>query len=145
MDIVTLIGVEFDENTPWGQLTILELSILINLALGELEAALEGVEDYLQYNDNTLARSLFYQAMEAALNAELADDLELASFVPNLTLMFGEEVMQAVLGSINGSVTFHGLTPTSMKLEGIDKHLRLIESYKRVHQARELASKKMKA
>ncbi|HCD76287.1 MAG TPA: OsmC domain/YcaO domain-containing protein, partial [Alcanivorax sp.] len=33
-DIITLIGVEFDENTVWGQLTVLELKLLINLALG---------------------------------------------------------------------------------------------------------------
>ncbi|HNC03874.1 MAG TPA: OsmC domain/YcaO domain-containing protein, partial [Agitococcus sp.] len=32
-DIVTLIGIEFDDNTPWGQLTILELKLLIHLAL----------------------------------------------------------------------------------------------------------------
>ena len=34
------------------------------------------------------------------------------------------------------SVRFHGLTPTSMKLEGLDKHLRLIDSYKKLHAAR---------
>ncbi len=38
-DIITLIGVEFDENTDWGQLTILELKLLINLALQDFEAA----------------------------------------------------------------------------------------------------------
>ncbi len=135
-DIITLIGVEFDENTPWGQLTILELKILIYLALGKLADALEGVEDYLQYNDNTRARGLFYQAMEAALHASLEDDLTLEEFLPNLNLMFGQEVMDAVVGSINGSVRFYGLTETSLKLEGLDKHLRLIESYKKLHKAR---------
>ncbi|WP_300442745.1 OsmC domain/YcaO domain-containing protein, partial [Zoogloea sp.] len=39
MDIITLIGIEFDENTAWGQLTILELKLLINLALKQFEAA----------------------------------------------------------------------------------------------------------
>src|SRR5690606_25103525 len=53
-DIITLIGVEFDENTAWGQLTILELKLLINLALNEYEAAKELVEAFLQYNENTL-------------------------------------------------------------------------------------------
>ena len=36
-DIITLIGVEFDENTAWGQLTILGLKLLINLALQQFE------------------------------------------------------------------------------------------------------------
>jgi hypothetical protein len=36
-DIATLIGIEFDENTVWGQLTVLELKLLIHLALEQLE------------------------------------------------------------------------------------------------------------
>ncbi|MGB0894367.1 MAG: OsmC domain/YcaO domain-containing protein [Parashewanella sp.] len=135
-DIPTLIGIVFDENTVWGQLTILELKLLIYLALGEFEAALELVEEFLQYNDNTVARCLFYQAMQAALEVVLDDELELEHFIHNFTRMFGEEVMEQVVGSITGEVSFSGLTPTSMKLEGIEPHLRLIESYKKLHQAR---------
>jgi ribosomal protein S12 methylthiotransferase accessory factor len=37
--------------------------------------------------------------------------------------------MDAVIGSVDGSVRFFGLTPTSMKLEGLDRHQRLIDSY----------------
>ncbi|HAW92163.1 TPA: OsmC domain/YcaO domain-containing protein, partial [Candidatus Azambacteria bacterium] len=61
-DIITLIGIEFDENTVWGQLTILELKLLINLALQQHEEALERVEAFLQFNDNTVERNLFYRA-----------------------------------------------------------------------------------
>lgn len=135
-DIITLIGIEFDENTVWGQLTILELKILIYLALGALEAAMELVETFLQYNDNTVERGLFYQAMQTTLEIALDDKLEFEDYAHNLTRMFSPEVMEAVVGSINGDVRFHGLTPTSMKLEGLDKHLRLIESYKKLHKAR---------
>ncbi|MBX9850074.1 MAG: hypothetical protein K2X64_12320, partial [Rhodocyclaceae bacterium] len=44
--------------------------------------------------------------------------------------------MDAVLGSVDGSVRFFGLTPTSMKLEGLDRHQRLIDSYTKLHTAR---------
>lgn len=135
-DIITLIGVEFDENTVWGQLTILELKLLIYLALGDLEETNELVETFLQYNNNTVERGLFYQAMHATLQVALDDELEYEDYHHNFTRMFGEDVMSAVVGSINGDVRFYGLTPTSMKLEGLDKHLRLIESYKKLHQAR---------
>ncbi|RXE88280.1 OsmC domain/YcaO domain-containing protein [Pseudoalteromonas sp. A757] len=136
IDIITLIGVEFDENTVWGQLTILELKILIYLALGDIEAAIELVETFLQFNDNTVERGLFYQAMHATLEIALDDELEMEDYIHNFTRMFGKEVMDAVIGSINGDVKFYGLTPTNMKLEGLDKHLRLIESYKKLHTAR---------
>jgi ribosomal protein S12 methylthiotransferase accessory factor len=135
-DIPTLIGIVFDENTAWGQLTVLELKILIYLALGSLEEAIELVEMNLQYNDNTVERGLFYQAMHAVLEITLDEDLELEHYSVNFTKMFGEGVMENVVGSITGDVKFFGLTKTSMNLEGLDKHIRLIESYKKLHQLR---------
>jgi ribosomal protein S12 methylthiotransferase accessory factor len=67
---------------------------------------------------------------------ELDDDLELADYEANFRRMFGNERMDAVIGSVQGDVRFYGLTPTSMKLEGLDRHQRLIESYKKLHSAR---------
>lgn len=136
-EIRTLIGIEFDENTVWGQLTVLELKILVYLALQQHEEALEYVQDFLQYNDNTVERGLFYQAMNAVLEILLDDELQLDDFIVNLQRMFGDEVMNNVVGSVSGEVRFCGLTKTSMKLEGLDKHLRLIESYRKLHKARQ--------
>jgi len=142
-DIKTLIGIEFDENTVWGQLTVLELKILIYLALQQHDAAIELVETFLQFNDNTVERNLFYQAINAVLEIELNEDLELDDYLFNLRRMFGEEVMENVVGSVTGELTFFGLTETSMNLEGLDRHLRLIESYKKLHAARAAQAAKL--
>lgn len=139
-NIPTLIGIVFDENTVWGKLTILELKILIYLALGAHEDAIDLVGEYLQYNDNTVQRGLFYQAVHAVLEVVLDEDLELEDFIESFNRMFGIEVMEQVVGSVNGTVRFYGLTKTSMALEGIEPHLRLIESYKKLHQARKMKS-----
>lgn len=132
-DIITLIGIEFDENTDWGQLTILELKLLINLALKRFDAAHELVGAFLQYNENTVERGLFYQALNVVLEVLLDDTMELDDYLPNFRRMFGNERMDAVMGSVDGSVRFYGLTQTSMKLEGLDRHQRLIDSYKKLH------------
>jgi ribosomal protein S12 methylthiotransferase accessory factor len=66
----------------------------------------------------------------------LDEDLELDDYVGTFRRMFGDPRMDAVLGSVDGSVRFFGLTPTSMKLEGLDRHQRLIDSYKKLHVAR---------
>jgi ribosomal protein S12 methylthiotransferase accessory factor len=139
-DIATLIGIEFDENTVWGQLTTMELKLLIHLALQQFEEAQELVEAFLQYNDNTVERRLFYQALNVVLEVELDDDLELEDYEVNFRRMYGDERMDAVLGSVDGSVRFYGLTPTSMKLEGLERHERLIDSYKKLHAARAKAA-----
>jgi len=136
MTIISLIGIEFDENTIWGQLTILELKLLICLALQWHEEAQEFVDMFLQFNDNTVERNLFYRAVNTVLEITLDDELELPDYLPNLQRMFGEDTMAAVVGSVTGEVRFHGLTATSMKLEGLEKHQRLVDSYKKLHAAR---------
>jgi ribosomal protein S12 methylthiotransferase accessory factor len=136
LDIATLIGIEFDENTEWGQLTVLELKLLVHLALAQFEEAQDLVGAFLQYNDNTVERKLFYQALNVVLEVHLDPDLELQDYVHNFRRMFGNDRMDAVIGSVEGTVRFYGLTPTSMKLEGLDRHHRLIDSYRKLHTAR---------
>ncbi|MDR5890584.1 MULTISPECIES: OsmC domain/YcaO domain-containing protein [Halomonas] len=144
--ITTLIGIEFDENTVWGQLTILELKLMANLALGQFEDALDRVQMFLQFNDNTVERGLFYQAVNAVLEIALDDELELDDFLYNFKRMFGEATMQTVVGAVNGTVRFPGLEPVGMQLEGLERHQRLIESYKKLHAHRAaLAAEKASA
>ena len=94
---------------------------------------------FLQYNDNTVERGLFYQALNVVLEV-LDDELELDDYMANFRRMYGNPRMDAVLGSVDGSVRFFGLTPTSMKLEGLDRHSRLIDSYRKMHAARARAA-----
>ena len=141
-DIGTLIGVEFDDNSVWGQLTVLELKLLINLAIKQFDVAYELTEAFLQYNDNTVERGLFYQALRVSLYIILNEDLELENYLSNFRRMFGNVQMDAVIGSIEGSLRFFGLAPTNINLEGLDRHQRLMESYKKLHKARSLIKNK---
>jgi ribosomal protein S12 methylthiotransferase accessory factor len=112
------------------------LKLLINLALKQLEAAQDLVGAFLQYNDNTVERKLFYQALNVVLEVVLDAELDIENYEHNFRRMYGNDRMDAVLGSVNGSVRFFGLTPTSMKLEGLDRHHRLIDSLKKLQLAR---------
>jgi len=64
--------------------------------------------------------------------------LELQNYISNLTRMYGEEVLGNAISSVSGKVRFFGLTPTNMKLEGLEKHLRLVDSYEKLQVARHL-------
>ncbi len=139
-DVATLIGIEFDENTEWGQLTVLELKLLIHLALHQLDEAHELVSAFLQYNDNSVERGLFYQALNVVLEVTLDDELEMDDYVVNFRRMFGDARMDAALGSVDGSVRFFGLPPTNMEFEGLDRHQRLLDSYRKLHRARAAAA-----
>ncbi len=140
--ISELIGIAFDENTVWGQLDIGELKCLSLLALKRFEDAKEYVEMFMSFNDNSAARRSFYQALNALLDIELDEEFEANDYVPNMTRMFGPEVMKNALGTISGDVRFFGLAPTDSELKGLNKHLRLIESYQKLQKAKKAYSTK---
>ena len=64
--------------------------------------ASEIVADFLNFNDNTVGRRPFYQALNVVLDIMLDDGLELADYLPNLERMYGAEAMEAVVGSVTG-------------------------------------------
>jgi ribosomal protein S12 methylthiotransferase accessory factor len=134
--ISELIGIAFDENSVWGQLNIGELKGLIFLALKEYEEAKSLVEMFLTFNDNLTSRKLFYQALNTVLDITINPELELNDYIPNLTRMFGAENLKNALDSVSGELKFFGLTKTDLNLNGLDKHLRLIESYKKLQTAK---------
>lgn len=134
--IAELIGIAFDENSIWGQLTIGELKALSYLSLKKFEEAKELVENLTTFSNSLPERKKFYQALNVVLDITVSDELELSDYLPNLTRMYGTKVMDAVTQSISGEIKFYGLTPTNMQLVGIDKHLKFIESYKKLQKAK---------
>ena len=95
----------------------------------------------MQYNDNTVERKLFYQALNVALEDALDPELEIANYAHNFRRMYVNARMDAVIGSVDGSVRFYGLTPTSMRRVGFDRHHRSIDSLKKLYVARKLPYK----
>ena len=138
--ISELIGVAFDENSVWGQLNIGELKCLIYLALKRFEEAKVFVEMFFTFNDNLPARRKYYQALNAVLDITLDEDLELQDYVPNMTRMFGNEILNIAISTITGEMRFFGLTKTNMNLKGLEKHLKLIESYQKLQVAKKMYS-----
>lgn len=134
--ISELIGVAFDENTVWGQLNIGELKCLSLLALKRYEDAKMFVEMFMTFNDNSPARRSYYQALNAVLDITLSDAYDIKDFIPNMTKMFGSEILNNAIGTVTGEVRFFGLTETNMNFDGLDKHLRLIASYKKLQAAK---------
>ena len=134
--ISELIGIAFDENSIWGQLDIGELKALIFLVLKRFDEALEMVEMLVAFNDKSNERKKFYQALAVVLNITVQEDLNISEYQDNLTKMYGKSVLASATQSITGEIRFFGLNKTDMKLEGLDKHLRLITSYSKLQVAR---------
>lgn len=131
MPISELIGIAFDEFDSWGRLTIGELKGLIFLALGNLEEAKNAVELFFTFNDSTPERRRFYQLLNALLDIEL-EELDAGDYYDSFVLMYGKDLLELAKGTLKGEIRFPGLTETDIGTAGLDKHLRLIESYKKL-------------
>jgi ribosomal protein S12 methylthiotransferase accessory factor len=131
MPISELIGIAFDENDAWGRLTVGELKGLVFLALGSHEDAKNAVELFFTFNDSTPQRRKFYQLLNALLDIKL-ESLKLSHFQESLEKMYGEDLLKLAQQTIDGQVRFPGLTPTDNNLKGLEKHLKLIESYEKL-------------
>ncbi|MCE3014198.1 MAG: OsmC domain/YcaO domain-containing protein [Proteobacteria bacterium] len=134
--IAELTGVAFDENSIWGQLTIGELKALSYLKLQAVEEAKVYVEMLSTFSNSLPERKKFYQLLNVLVDIELDESLEQTDLATALIKMYGPSLYQAALGSIQGTVSFYGLTPTDSKLTGLDKHQRLLASYQKLMRAR---------
>lgn len=134
--VAELIGVAFDENAVWGQLTIGELKALSYLALKKFDEAKANVEMLSTFSNSLPERKKFYQLLNVLLDIQLDPELQETDFAGALTRMYGVALFDAASGSISGGVRFYGITETDENLTGIDKHRKLMASYEKLSRAR---------
>jgi ribosomal protein S12 methylthiotransferase accessory factor len=136
MPISELIGVTFDEYSAWGMLVIAELKCHLALAIQDTQRALELSELLLTFNEYTHERKQFYQVLNTVLEINTQEDRELADYLPSLKRMYGPTLVDSVISCALGETKFYGLTPTDLNFAGLDKHERLIASYKKLQNYR---------
>ena len=137
MPISELIGITFDDASIWGRLVVGELKCLSNLALGNLEDAKEFVEMFFSFNDNTPSRRRFYQLLNVVLDIEIDNCLKRDDYKSSLVKMYGEQLYQDALDVVDKKKNFYGLQKTDNRLNGLEKHQKLIKSYIKLHQHRQ--------
>ena len=137
MPISELIGITFDDASVWGRLVVGELKCLSNLALGNLEDAKDFVEMFFSFNDNTPSRRRFYQLLNVVLDIEIDESLKRDDYKSGLVKMYGEQLYQDALDVVDRKKNFYGLQKTDNRLNGLEKHQKLIESYIKLHQHRQ--------
>lgn len=131
-----LIGIAFDENSAWGELTIGELKALILLAVGELEEAKTYVQQFAMFNDASRDRNKLYRLLDILIEIEIDDDKTLENFIPALTMLYGEDLLVDAVKIVRSELKFPGLEKTNSDLVGLDRHLRLLNSYEKLQERR---------
>jgi ribosomal protein S12 methylthiotransferase accessory factor len=125
--VTVLIGLAPDANSPWTDIRVGEVKLLLALALGDDEAILEGCTWIAQYGQRSEARLKVYRCI-----ADLAQLDDPSPFEPALALMYGRDTLEQAFALFNQDERFFGLTKLGDDFEGSTIHQRLLEAYRKV-------------
>lgn len=125
--VPVLIGLAPDPDSPWTDLRVGELKLLLALALGDDEAILEGCAWIAQYGQRSEARLKVYRCIADLVRLDDPDPFEAA-----LVLMYGRETLEKAFALFNQDERFFGLTRLGKNFEGSAIHQRLLEAYCKV-------------
>lgn len=136
MLVSELIGIAFEEVSPWGKLTLLELKIHIALKLQNKDEALEHLETYAQFNDNIESRKKFFEALKIILEIEVNPEEEFMNYEKALKLMYGNDLIDIAKKASDADISFYGLVEIGENFEGIKKHQDLLAHYQKIREKR---------
>ena len=122
-----LIGLAPDADSPWTDIRVGEIKLLLALAIGDDEAIREGCTWIAQYGQRSEARLKVYRCI-----ADLVQLDDPSPFEPALALMYGRETLEQAFALFNQDERFFGLTKLGGNFEGSAIHQRLLEAYRKV-------------
>lgn len=125
--VTVLIGLAPDADSPWTDIRVGEVKLLLALALGDDEAIVEGCTWIAQYGQRSEARLKVYRCI-----AHLAQLDDPNAFEPVLALMYGRNTLEQAFALFNQGERFFGLTKLGNDFEGSAIHRRLLEAYRKV-------------
>lgn len=125
--VTVLIGLAPDADSPWTDIRVGEIKLLLALTLGDDDAIREGCAWIGQYGQRSEARLKVYRCI-----ADLAQLDDPNSFEPALALMYGRETLEQAFALFNQDERFFGLTKLGGNFEGSVIHQRLLEAYRKV-------------
>ncbi|WP_081430022.1 30S ribosomal protein S12 methylthiotransferase accessory factor YcaO [Thiobacillus denitrificans] len=125
--VSVLIGLAPDPDSPWTDLRVGELKLLLALAIGDDDAILEGCAWIAQYGQRSDTRLKVYRCI-----ADLVQLDDPGAFEPALALLYGRETLAQAFALYNQDERFFGLTTLGDDFEGSAIHRRLLEAYRKV-------------
>ncbi|MBI3228860.1 MAG: YcaO-like family protein [Burkholderiales bacterium] len=119
-----ILGLAIPVGTAWKQLRIGELKTLLALAVGDVEAILEGCDWIHHFRDLEPKRRLVYRCIESILTLE-----DSAQYQRVLGLLYGEETLATAKALLAREQRFFGLDNLGPNMEGSAMHQTLLAAY----------------
>jgi ribosomal protein S12 methylthiotransferase accessory factor len=135
--VAEFIGVAPDRGSVWAGLRIGELKAMLCLASGNPEEALNWVDWCLHMDQLTVCRLHIYNCQKVLLEIELDESRDNKDFAVGLDKLYGPEYVSICRKILDGTEVFHGLHSPGLSLDGFEEHKKLLECYKKLHNAKQ--------
>ena len=135
--VAEFIGVAPDHGSVWAGLRIGELKAMLCLAGGNLEEALNWVDWCLHMDQLTVCRLHIYNCQKVLLEIELDESRDNEDYTVGLDKLYGPEYVSICRKILDGTEVFHGLHSPGLSLDGFEEHKKLLECYKKLHNAKQ--------
>ena len=126
--VAALIGLAPGSDPFWSDLRVGELKTLLALAIGDVEAIIEGCEWVRQFNQLDADRRRVYRCIEALVRLdEYSEDS--SGFEPALLALHGEATLAQATALLDGELRFFNQPSPGLDLVGCEMHERLLAAY----------------
>ena len=133
--VAEFIGIAPDPGTTWASLRIGELKAMLCLALKNDEA-LDWVNWSIHIDQLDNESTRFYLCLQALLEIEMDTQQKLEDYIDSFKLMFDEQTLTNCHDVITGKENFYGLHSPGLSLDGFITHKKLLDGYRKLHQAK---------
>ena len=133
--VAEFIGIAPDPGTTWASLRIGELKAMLCLALKNDEA-LDWVNWSIHIDQLDDDATRFYLCLQALLEIEMDTQQKLEDYIDSFKLMFDEQTLSNCHDVITGKENFFGLHSPGLSLDGFITHKKLLDGYRKLHQAK---------
>jgi ribosomal protein S12 methylthiotransferase accessory factor len=133
--VAEFIGIAPDPGTTWASLRIGELKAMLCLALKNDEA-LDWVNWSIHIDQLDDDATRFYLCLQALLEIEMDTKQKLEDYIDSFKLMFDEQTLTNCHDVITGKENFFGLHSPGLCLDGFTTHKKLLDGYRKLHQAK---------
>ena len=135
--VAAFMGVAADAGTGWASLQVGTLKCMIALALQDLDKAHEYNLWALHISDLNDEEKKIHHCLAALLEIALDEEKVLSDYLAALTTLYSAELLEKAGDIFEVKEKFHGLHFPGLSLEGFEKHLLLLETYKKLHLSKE--------
>ncbi len=135
-DLGGLLGLLTDDDSVWKGLTVCEIRLLINLALGEREQVLGDLKDVVACTVLPQSRRPRYRCLLVLLQLDLDLHRDLLDYLRVLQRMYGEVLVEQCIAMLEGRAGFPGFIVAGDDLDGFASHQMLLEARDKVQKAK---------